>query len=452
MNDHIGTDGGAVPAGNGRPPRVVIAGGGFAGVEAARTLIREDVQVTLIDRRNYHLFQPLLYQIATAILQPSDIAVPLRRLFGRHGNALVLMDSVVGIRTAEKAVVTAAGKTLPYDHLILAPGAETSYFGNDAWRKHSFGLKSLDDAARIRQQVLLAFERAEMTDSEEERKRLLTFAIVGGGPNGIGAAVSLVELARDVLARDFRHIDPSMPRIVVMEAGERILPASSERHAGYAARVLREKKVELRVKSEVSKVDEAGVFIGDERIVAGTVIWTAGVKACPVAEWLGVEPAKGGRIEVTEVLTAPGHEDIYVLGDAALARGRDGKPLPGLAAVARQQGKFAARRILSRIQGRGRNDAFRYRDYGDMVPLGRAKAAARLGRMELTGIVAWVLWAAAHIVLLFDRRRQLMVLNNWFWAFAMKRNAARVIVEQRDLTLYHARSDSRDQSAPGRGP
>ena len=432
-----------VEAGDTRVPRVVIVGGGFGGVSAARMLARANVNVALIDRRNYHLFQPLLFQVATAILQPADIAAPIRGLLFRHDRPVVVMDAVTGI-DAERKVVHTKERRLEYDYLILAPGAQTSYFGNDEWKAKTFALKTLDDAERLRHQILLSFERAEMADDDAERRRLMTFVIVGGGPNGVGAAAATAELARTVLARDFRNIDATKTRVIVVEAADGVLPGFPDKLREAARRTLERKGVEIRAGAPCDSVEEHYVGLGDERIEAGTIIWTAGVEAPHVRRWLDVEADKSGRVKVRPDLSLPGQPDIFVVGDAAYIE-QDGDPLPGLAAVAKQQGSHAARSILRRIADK-ETEPFRYRDYGTLVPLGRGAAVAKLGKAELTGFVAWMVWAAAHLAFLMDFRRMALVAFNWACAFVTSRRGARIIVSRdgTDVDVENPRKLGRD--------
>lgn len=424
---------GAVRAGNrhdaSRRPRVVIVGAGFGGIEAALGMARADIDLTVIDRQNYHLFQPLLYQVATAILQPADIAVPVRRMIARRADALVMMSEVVDIDPRRRMVIT-ADRQVPYDYLVLAPGSRTSYFGNDELRHHTFGLKTLDDAERLRHQILLAFERAEVADDAEERQRLMTFVIVGGGPNGVSTAAATAELAKRVLTRDFKRIDPAQARIIIAEAAPQILPGYPDALADYAAQTLRRKGVELRVDAAVSDATRESVVIGKERIAAETVIWTAGVEATQIGRWLDVPCDKSGRVKVAADLTAPGHSDIFVVGDAAHLEDEDGELLPGLAAVAKQQGRHVAEVIRARVDGRQDPGPFRYRDYGKLVPLGQGAAIAQTLGRDMTGRMAWLIWAGAHIAFLMDVRRRLMVGANWMWAYLTARRGARIIVDR----------------------
>lgn len=406
--------------------RVVVVGAGFGGIETALKLADEKVDLTVIDRENYHLFQPLLYQVATALLQPADIAAPIRRLLFHRGHPTVYMDEVIGVDPDAKVVQTRE-RRVPYDILILAPGAQTSYFGNDEWADESFGLKTLDDAARLRHQLLLAFERAEMADDVEERRRLTTIAVVGGGPNGVSTAVAIADLVRKVLARDFRNIDPSAARLMLVETDERVLPGFPDKLRRYAQRILEKKGVELHLGVRCEGIEDHALLIGDERFHAGTIVWLAGLESPQIPQWLDAPSDKKGRIDVREDLTVPGLDEVYVIGDAALVQSADGAPLPGLAAVAKQQGRYVAGRIRAQLQGKPPQSSFRYRDYGTLVPLGGGAAVGLLGRVQLTGFPAWVVWAVAHLAFLTDARRRFVVGLNWLWAYTARRRGARII-------------------------
>jgi NADH:ubiquinone reductase (H+-translocating) len=414
--------------------RIVIVGAGFAGIEAARELGRAGIPFTLIDQRNYHLFQPLLYHVATAVLQDADIAAPARSLVSRFENGEVLMDKVLDIDLETKNLVTQAG-SIPFEQLILATGAKTSYFGNDHLAEHSYPLKTLRDATRLRHQILSAFERAEMARDEATRARLMTFVVVGGGPNGIGSAVAIKELATKALARDFRHIDAKTARIIVVESSDRILGGIDPELVDKAVETLRRKGVEIRTGATADDVDEDGVSIGEERIAAGTVIWTAGVEVPNLGGWLGIETGKSGQVQVLPDLSVPGHPDIFVVGDASRSLDEEGEPHPGLAAVAKQQGRFAAQGIRARLRGETPPPRFVYEDYGYMVPLGRFSAIAEIRGRKLSGFLAWAIWAAAHIFFLMDLRRKIIVTLNWFSAYVSRRSGSRIIVSEEGVEL-----------------
>jgi NADH:ubiquinone reductase (H+-translocating) len=417
--------------------KIVIVGAGFAGIEAAREFGRAGIPFTLIDQRNYHLFQPLLYHVATSILQDADIAAPARSLVSRFPGAEVLMDKVLDIDVPTRNLVTEAG-IVPYDHLILATGAKTSYFGNDHLAEHSFPLKTLQDATRLRHQILTAFERAEMAEDEETRNKLMTFVIVGGGPNGVGVAVAIKELAARTLARDFVHINAGSARVVIVEALDQILGGIDPELVGKGVEILKRKGVEIRTGAMVEDVDEEGAIIGGERLEAGTVIWTAGVEVPRLAEWLGAEADKGGKVKVEPDLRVPGHPEIFVTGDAALSLDEEGKPHPGLAANAKQQGRFAARAIIAMRRGEKPPERYVYNDYGNMVPLGRFSAIAEIKGRKLSGFFAWAIWAAAHIFFLMDLRRKILVSLNWFSAYVTQRRGARIILSEEHVELPEA--------------
>ncbi len=420
----------ATPAG----PRVVIVGAGFGGLTAARRLADAPVQIVVVDRHNYHLFQPLLYQVATAALSPADIAMPIRHILRGQQNAVLLLDELTGVDLAARIATTRAGKRLPFDHLILATGSVYSYFGHADWPRLAPGLKSIDDATQIRRRVLLAFERAEMADDEAARRRLLTFVLIGAGPTGVEMAGALAELAHAALAADFRRIDPHATRILLVEAGPRILAGFPDRLARFAARSLARMGVELRLEAPISAIDEAGVVAGGERIEAATVIWCAGVAATPVAHWLGIAPGRGGRVEVAPDLSVPGHPNVFVIGDAALVLDSRGQPLPGVAPVAKQQGGYVADLIRARVLGQSPPPPFRYRDEGALATIGRSSAIADLPWIKLTGWLAWVLWGIVHIFFLIGFRNRVSVFLNWVWAWLTYARGARLITgdERRD--------------------
>lgn len=426
-----GQDGGFETGGNGG---IVIVGAGFAGLEAAHRLGKAGLPFTLIDQHNHHLFQPLLYQVATTTLQDADIAAPARALVSRYPGARVIMDRVRDIDVDVAQLVTENGM-IGFDQLILATGAQTSYFGNDHFARHAFPLKSLSDATGLRHQILTAFERAEMAEDEATRATLMTFVVVGGGPNGVGAAVAARELATRTLARDYRNIDASRARVIIVEAMDDILGGMDEKLVARARKTLDRKGVELRTGAMVEDVDASGVRAGGERIAAGTVIWTAGVEVPDLAGWLGVEGDGKGRIEVGEDLTVPGHPDIFVIGDAAASYAPDGTPHPGLAALAKQQGRYAADVITARRSGTPLPGPFRYRDYGWMVPLGRFSAIAEIKGMRLSGFIAWAIWALVHVFFLMDLRRRLQVTINWLFSFIGRRRGGRIIVAHAGVEL-----------------
>ena len=408
-------------------PHIVIVGAGFGGLEAARRLADAPVAITIVDRHNYHLFQPLLYQVATAALSPADIAVPIRHILRDQKNATMLLDEVVGVDAGQGRVRLRDGGALGFDQLVLATGSVYSYFGHDDWPRVAPGLKSIDDATHIRRRLLLAFEHAETCTDAAERARLLTFVMIGAGPTGVEMAGALAELARAALAEDFRRINPRAARILLVEAGPRVLAGFPEKLARFAERSLARMGVELRLETPISAIDDKGVVARGERIEAATVIWCAGVQATPVASWLGVAPAKGGTIAVAPDLSVPGLPNIFVIGDAALVAGADGRPLPGVAPVAKQQGRYVADLIRRRVAGASPPPPFRYRDQGALATIGRSSAVADLPHLKLTGWPGWVLWSIVHIYFLIDFRNRMAVFLNWVWAWLTYARGARLI-------------------------
>jgi NADH dehydrogenase len=409
----------------GSTPEVVIVGGGFGGLAAARGLRRAPVHVTLLDRHNHHLFQPLLYQVATAGLSPAEIASPIRRILWRQRNTSVLLAEVTAVDPAAKRVVLSDG-ALAYDTLILAPGATHSYFGHDEWEPHAPGLKSLEDALEIRRRALLAFERAEREADVEARRQWLTFVVIGGGPTGVEMAGAFGEIARNTLARDFRHIDPRTARVILVEAGPRILPAYPDDLAEKATRQLESLGVQVWTGAPVTDVGEGGVRMGEDRVAARTVVWAAGVQASPLARSLGAPLDRAGRVRVERDLTVPGHPDVFVVGDLA-ALEQDGRLVPGVAPAAIQMGRHAASNVARALRGEPPLP-FRYRDDGILATVGRRRAVAVLWRLHLSGFVAWVAWLAVHIFSLIGFRNRFVVLFTWAWAYVTYERSARLIV------------------------
>jgi len=406
-------------------PRVVIIGAGFAGLSAARGLADAPVDVTVIDQRNCHLFQPLLYQVATAGLSPADIATPIRGILRKQRNTKVLLGRVIGIDTAARVAETDDGR-VPYDTLIVATGARHAYFGRDEWERVAPGLKVIEDATYVRRKVLIAFERAETSQDPAERRRLLNFVIIGGGPTGVELAGAIAELGRKALAADFRNIDPRETRVILVEASPRVLGAFPE-SLSLAAKVALEKLgVEVRLGKPVTVCDESGIVVDGERIEARTILWAAGVAASPAADWLGAEKDRVGRVVVEPDLTVPGHPEIFALGDTALALDRAGKPLPGIAPVAKQQGAYVARVVRARLEGRT-VPAFRYRHLGNMATIGRKVAVADFGRVRMSGRIAWLLWGIVHVYFLIGYRNRLAVLLDWLWAYVTFQRGQRLI-------------------------
>ncbi len=407
-----------------RRPRVVIIGAGFGGLSAAKQLARVPFDVTIVDRHNYHLFQPLLYQVATAGLSPGDIASPIRGILHRQSNANVILAMVSGVDLSCKEVI-AEGRRIPYDYLIVATGAEHAYFGHD-WSTYAPGLKTIDDATYLRRRILLAFERAENEPAPDERRRHLNFVVVGGGPTGVEMAGAIAELAKRALAADFRSIDPRCARIILIEAGPRLLAPFDPSLSEAARRSLEQLGVEVRLGVGVTDCDCSGVSLGQERLQTRTIIWAAGVKASPAAEWLNAECDPAGRVKVQGDLSVPGHPNIFVIGDAAAASGPGGKPLPGVAAVAKQQGWYVANQLMARAEAKTL-PAFGYRDLGSMATIGRKHAVAQLGALKVSGLPAWLLWSLAHIYFLIGFRNRLAVAMSWCWNYVTFQRGTRLI-------------------------
>ncbi len=419
------------------PPRVVIVGAGFGGLAAATALKRAPVAVTLIDRRNYHLFQPLLYQVATAALSPADIAQPIRAILRRQRNAEVLLGRVTGVDTDAREVLIAGSgarkeRRIPYDYLIVATGARHAYFGHDEWEPFAPGLKKIEDATDIRRRILSAFEDAEVATDPTERARCLTFVVVGGGPTGVELAGAIAELARQTIAADFRHIDPRDARVLLIEAGPRLLAAFPERLASFARGALERLGVEVRLDTMVTGVDAEDVTMGEERLDARTVLWAAGVAASPAARWLGADKDRAGRVKVGADLTLPGHPEIFVIGDTAQAIDANGRELPGIAPAAKQAGEYVAKVIRALVRGRKAPGPFRYRHLGNLATIGRKAAVADFGSLRLKGRIAWWLWGLVHIYFLIGFRNRLAVALDWLWAYLTFQRGARLITGSQD--------------------
>jgi NADH:ubiquinone reductase (H+-translocating) len=410
-------------------PHVVIIGGGFGGLYAARALRRAPVRVTLLDRRNHHLFQPLLYQVATAALSPGDIASPIRWILRRQPNVEVLLAEATAV-DPDRGIVRLVDGEVAYDYLIVATGATHAYFGHDEWRPRAPGLKTLEDALDIRRRVLLAFERAERETDPARRRALLTFVVIGGGPTGVELAGALAEISRQSLARNFRHFDPGSARILLLEGGGSLLSAFPEPLRAFALRDLTRLGVDVRTNSAVTGVEQARVIVGADQIEAETVLWAAGVAASPIGRSLGVPLDRAGRVRVEPELTVPGHRNVFVIGDLAAREDEHGRPLPGVAQVAMQMGEHAVRNILRAVEGQPLR-AFRYKNLGNMATIGRASAVADFGSFRLTGWFAWLAWLFVHLVNLIGFRNRLVVLVQWAWAYFSYQRAIRLITGDR---------------------
>jgi len=407
-------------------PHVVIVGGGFGGLNAARGLRKAHVDVTLLDRRNHHVFQPLLYQVAMAVLSPGDIASPIRWILRHQRNVEVLLGDVDRVDPARKIVHLADGDEVGYDYLIVAAGATHAYFGHDDWLPYAPGLKTLEDALEMRRRVLLAFERAERTPDSPRRRALMTFVIVGGGPTGVELAGALAEIARLSLLNDFRHIDPTSSRVLLLEGGPTVLSTFPEVLRDAARRDLERLGVEVRTGTLVTRIGPGIVEAGEERIEAETVLWAAGVAASPLGAALGAPVDRVGRVLIQPDLTIPGHPDVFVIGDLASLNGPDGRPLPGVAQVAMQMGSHAARNIIRATEGQPLR-AFKYRNLGDMATIGRASAVANLPTMRLKGWIGWLAWLFVHIFNLIGFRNRIVVMVQWAWSFFSYQRAIRLI-------------------------
>lgn len=409
-----------------QPAHVVILGGGFAGLYAARALRRAPVRITLVDRHNYHLFQPLLYQVATAALNPSDIAAPIRSILRHQSNVSVLLGEAASIDPTRKSVALADGAELAYDFLIVATGATHSYFAHPEWERNAPGLKSIDDALEIRRRVLLAFEAAEREDDEAARNALLTFVIVGAGPTGAELAGALSEIARQTMLRDFRRINPSSARILLVEGKDRVLPTYPPALSAKAQRQLERLGVEVITNAVVTSLSDHEVGIGDRTIPTRTVLWAAGVTASPLARSLGAPLDRAGRVEVLPDLTIPGHQEVFVTGDLAALKQKDGSLVPGVAPAAIQEGNHAARNIERAIAGKPLLP-FHYLDKGSLATIGRAAAVADIRGLHLSGFIAWLAWLTIHIFFLIGFRNRFLVITQWAWAYVTYQRGARLI-------------------------
>ncbi|UGY20501.1 NAD(P)/FAD-dependent oxidoreductase [Bradyrhizobium septentrionale] len=411
-----------------KPHRVVIVGAGFGGLEAAFGLSGAPVEITLIDRRNHHLFQPLLYQVATASLATSEIAWPIRYLLRDRPEVTTLFANVCGVDAAEKQVQLDDGGSIPYDTLILATGARHAYFGHDEWEPFAPGLKTLEDATTLRRRILVAFERAERETDPDKRAALLTFVIIGAGPTGVEMAGTIADLAKDTLPQDFRHIDTRKARVVLIEAGPRVLAGFPDDLSAYAQASLERLGVEVMLGAPVTECSADGVVFGDKRLEARTIVWAAGVRASRAAEWLNAPADRAHRLQVEPDLTVPGHPDIFAVGDTVTIKGPDGNPVPGIAPAAKQEGRYVAALIKARLDGRTL-PPFRYKHAGSLAQIGKKKAVIDFGWLKLRGSLAWWIWGLAHIYFLIGVRHRIAVAMNWLWIHTRDQRAARLITQ-----------------------
>lgn len=423
------TFGNDIRAGETRPPRVVIVGAGFGGLAAAGALGNSAIDVTVIDRRNHNLFQPLLYQVATAALSPADISEPIRRTLGRFRNINVMLAEVTGVDAAARTVMLDNGTSVPYDRLVIATGSDYNYFGHEDWRAWAPGLKTIHEARLIRQRLLLAFEKAELSHDPEEKKALLTSVIVGGGPTGVEMAGAIAELGHFMIARDFRKLEPDHMRVILIEAGPKILAAFPDNLTRYATMALEKAGVEVMTNLSVQSVTKDEVIAGSQRFRTGCVIWGAGVKAAPSARWLGIEGKAGGRIPVEPDLSITGFPDIFAIGDTALGLAEDGKPLPALAQVAKQQGQYLGKALRAKLLDGRPAEPFRFHNRGNTAVIGRNAAIFDFGKWTLKGRLAWFLWALVHVYLLVNFEKRLLVSVQWIWRYLTQQRGARLIDE-----------------------
>lgn len=410
-----------------RQHHLVVIGGGFGGLQAVKALKGAGLRITLIDQRNHHLFQPLLYQVATTILAPSEIAWPIRNLMARRADVTTLLARVDGIDTDRRLVIIDDGFQIGYDTLVIATGADHAYFGHSEWAPHAPSLKTIEDATRIRNRILLAFERAERETDPEVRQSLLTFGVIGGGPTGVELAGMLADLARNMIRNEFRNIDTRQTRIVLIEAGTRILSSFPKDLSNYAAHALERRGVELRFGAPVTNCTEEGVQLGDDFLPCRTLIWAAGVAASPAAKWLGVTGDRAGRVPVQPDLTLEGKPEIFVIGDTAAVLQENGDPVPGVAPAAKQQGSHVASLIRARLSGQATTLPFRYRHQGDLATIGKRAAVVRIGELRLKGALAWWIWGIAHIFFLIGTRSRAAVAWNWLWTYLRGQNSGRLI-------------------------
>ena len=409
--------------------KVIVVGAGFGGLDVVNNLSGKFVDVTIIDRRNHHLFQPLLYQVAGASLAPSEIAWPIRHLFRKRQEVNTLMAEVVGVDKKAKQVIIDSGERLSYDTLVLATGATHAYFGRDEWEPFAPGLKTLEDATKIRERILTSFEEAERTCDLVQQEALKTFVIIGGGPTGVELAGTIAELARDTLARDFRNMEPSKSRVVLIEAAPRLLSVFPEKLSEYTRKALEKLGVEVITGMPVTECSGEGVVYDGKQIKANTIVWAAGVKASPAAQWLGVEADRAGRVIVDQHLNITDHLDIFVIGDTAAATMEDGKLVPGIAPAAKQEGKYVAKLIMKRLKGKEDNSPFKYSHQGNLATIGHSLAVVDFGWIRLKGLFAWWIWKLVHIYFLIGTRNRLSVALSWVWNHSIGYRGSRIVMK-----------------------
>lgn len=427
---HISSKGADLNQERSNSHHLVVVGAGFAGIALVKALKHPNLKITVVDQRNHHLFQPLLYQVATTILPTSDVAWPIRNLFKTRKDVTTLLGEVTGVDTSAQLIHLKDGYSLAYDTLVLATGARHSYFGRNEWERVAPGLKSLEDATTIRRRVLSAFEQAEISKDPAERSALLTFIVIGAGPTGVELAGVIADLAQRILPEEFRHIDTRQARVMLIEAGPRILPAFPDTLSSYAEKALTGLGVTVLARHAVSDVSDFGVKAGDIEIPARTVIWAAGVKASPAAVWLKAETDRAGRIKVEGNLSVPAHPEIFVVGDTACVMLNDKETVPGLAPAAKQQGRFVAKLVKARLSGKPADMLFRYRHLGNLATIGKRAAVVDFGRIRLKGAAAWWLWGIAHIYFLIGTRSRITVALSWLWSYATGRNSVRLITQK----------------------
>ncbi len=427
---------------------IVVVGGGFGGIQLVNDLRGKNTSITLIDRKNHHLFQPLLYQVATTILATSEIAWPIRHLYADRKEVTTLLSEVIGVDPALKQVLLNDGKAVIYDTLVLATGATHAYFGHDEWEPFAPGLKTLEDATTIRRRILLAFERAELETDPARRQALLTFTVIGAGPTGVELAGIIAELARKSLPQEFRNIDTRQARILLVEAGPRVLASFVEELSDYARHALERLGVEVRLGKAVTRCDADGVTIGDEHVPCQTIVWAAGVQASPAAKWLDAPSDRAGRVIVEPDLTVPGFPDVFVIGDTASVRWEEDKPVPGIAPAAKQQGSYVARVISARLAGKTPPPAFRYRHQGSLATIGHRSAICDFGSVKLKGPLAWWIWGLAHIYFLIGARSRFAVAWSWLWIYLSGLHSSRLITQRES----HQRNVAEKASKPINGP